>query len=196
MADDFGDDLEPGLWSDASAAIAISQRSGLGKLRHIQTQFLWLQERVSAKQLRLTKVVGTANPADMLTKNLAKADLDRHLEFSGLILRDGRADGSLHVDALAPTCSSLGGRTFAALRCAMGPRVILCTPEMSAPIPVVGGYDSSICDWRRVQAECRIHRAKFATLSCSRPATLSPWWTLLTASEKPMVGPQAVAIKR
>ena len=125
MADDFGDDLEPGLWSDASAAIAISQRAGLGKLRHIQTQFLWLQERVSAKQLRLTKVVGTANPADMLTKNLAKADLDRHLEFSGLILRDGRADGSLHVDALAPTCSSLGGRTLAALRCAMGPRVIL-----------------------------------------------------------------------
>ena len=44
MAADFRDELECGLWSDASAAIAISQRSGLGKLRHIQTQFLWLQE--------------------------------------------------------------------------------------------------------------------------------------------------------
>ena len=104
MAADFGDDLEAGLWSDASAAIAISQRSGLGKLRHIQTQFLWLQERVSAKDLQLTKVVGTANPADMLTKHLAKADLDKHLEFSGLLLRDGHADGSLQVAGV--TCSS------------------------------------------------------------------------------------------
>ena len=84
--------------------------------------------------------MGTANPADMLTKNLAKADLDKHLEFSGLILRDGRADGSLQVDALmAPTCSSIGGRTAAALRIAMGPRVIPCTPAMGTPIPAVGG---------------------------------------------------------
>ena len=101
MASDFGDKLQGSLWSDASAAIAISQRSGLGKLRHIQTQFLWLQERVSAKELQLTKVVGTANPADMLTKYLAKADLDKHLQFSGLLTRVGRADGSLQVGSLS-----------------------------------------------------------------------------------------------
>ena len=160
MATDFGDQLEGGLWTDALAAIAISQRSGLGKLRHIQTQFLWLQERVSAKDLSLTKVVGPANPADMLTKNLAKADLDKHLEFSGLILRDGRADGSLQVDALmAPTCSSIGGRTATALRIAMGPRVIYGTPEIVDTIAAVGGsprgfYDNGIADcsryWRRL----------------------------------------------
>ena len=86
MGEDFGDHLDAGLWSDASAAIAISQRSGLGKLRHIQTQYLWLQERVSAKELKLTTVLGTANPADMLTKHLARADLDKHLSFSGLII--------------------------------------------------------------------------------------------------------------
>ena len=100
MAADFGDTLQGGLWSDASAAIAISQRTGLGKLRHIQIQFLWLQERVAAKDLQLTKVVGTANPADMLTKYLAKADLDKHLEFSSLNLRAGRADGSLQIGAI------------------------------------------------------------------------------------------------
>ena len=65
---------------------------------------LWLQERVAAKELQLTKAVGTANPADMRTKNLAKADLDRHLGSSGLILRDGPADGSLQVAGV--TCSS------------------------------------------------------------------------------------------
>ena len=72
----------------------------MGKLRHIQTQYLWLQERVSAKDVRLTEVVDTANPADMLTKHLAIADLQRHLEFSNLIIRAGRADGSLHASAI------------------------------------------------------------------------------------------------
>ena len=102
MAAGFGDDLDAGLLSDASAAIAISQRNGLGKFRHIQTQYLWLQEGVSAKELQLTKAMGTANPADMLTKNLVRADLNRHLDFSGLILRAGRADGCYRRRAVGP----------------------------------------------------------------------------------------------
>ena len=57
MAMAFGDNLIIGLYSDASAAIAISQRTGLGKLRHIQTQYLCLQERVSSKELSLHKVM-------------------------------------------------------------------------------------------------------------------------------------------
>ena len=97
MAHDFGDGPTVGLYSDASAAIAISQRTGLGKLRHIQTQFLWLQERVSHKELSLAKDHGTANPADMLTKPLAQADLQRHLEFANLRVTGGRADASLQV---------------------------------------------------------------------------------------------------
>ena len=59
-----------------------------------------MQERVAAKELQLTKVVGTTNPADMLTKHFARADVDKHLEFSGLIVRAGRADGSLQVGSI------------------------------------------------------------------------------------------------
>ena len=101
MAVDFGDVPSVGLWSDVSAAIAISQRSGPGKLRHIQAQYLWLQERVSAKDISLTNVLGTANPADMLTKHLARSDLDRHLAFSGLSLCAGRPEGSLQVSGVS-----------------------------------------------------------------------------------------------
>ena len=103
-------------------------------------------------------MLGTNNPADMLTKNLAKADLDRHLEFSGLILREGRADGSLQVAGV--TCSSLSSKTSAALRIAMGPRVIYGTPEIVNTIAAVGGSprglnDDGIADcsrhcWRRL----------------------------------------------
>ena len=159
MAADFGDIIQAGLWSDASAAIAISQRSGLGKLRHIQTQYLWLQERVSCKDVALTKALGTNNPADLLTKHLGRPDVDRHLRFSGLIIRTGRADGSLQVAGV--TCSSLSSKTSAALRIAMGRRVIYGTPEIVDTIAAVGGsprgfYDNGIADcsrhfcWRRL----------------------------------------------
>ena len=97
MSHDFGDDPGTGLFSDASAAIAISQRNGLGKLRHIQTQFLWLQERVALKELALSKVIGTDNPADMLTKPLAQAELEKHLAYSGFSAQSGRAEGALQI---------------------------------------------------------------------------------------------------
>ena len=112
---------------------------------------------MSAKDLQLTKVVGTANPADMLTKHLAKVDLDKHLGFSGFLLRDGRADGSLQVAGV--TCSSLSSKTSAALRIAMGPRVVYGTSEMATPIAAVGGFprglnDDGLADcsryWRRL----------------------------------------------
>ena len=144
MAADFGDELQAGLWSDASAAIAISQRSGLGKLRHIQTQYLWIQERVSAKDFSLTKVVGTANPADMLTKYLARADLEKHLEFSGLILCAGRADGSLHVSSVGQSaCSSVGSRVAAALSLAAGSYVMMDSSKVGlCPLRPRGGTHS------------------------------------------------------
>ena len=77
----LGDTMAIGLYSDASAAIAISQRTGLGKLRHIQTQYLWIQERVAHKEIGLQTVLGTENPADLLTKHLPRAIVEKHLEF-------------------------------------------------------------------------------------------------------------------
>ena len=45
MSADFGEELGCTVRSDSSAALAISQRVGLGKVRHIQVQYLWIQER-------------------------------------------------------------------------------------------------------------------------------------------------------
>ena len=38
------------VWTDSSAAMGICQRQGLGKLRHIETHTLWVQEKVRRKQ--------------------------------------------------------------------------------------------------------------------------------------------------
>ena len=58
------------LLADASAALGIIGRSGLGKLRHIDTSYLWLQQESIKEKIRLNKVLGTENPADMNTKGL------------------------------------------------------------------------------------------------------------------------------
>ena len=50
MADDMALHFEVTLYTDSVAAIGIAQRRGLGKTRHIQVAFLWLQEKVNRKE--------------------------------------------------------------------------------------------------------------------------------------------------
>ena len=59
---------------DSTAALGISHLMGLGKTKHIHTQYLWIQEKVSDKQIKVTKVGTHDNPADILTKHV-KADV-------------------------------------------------------------------------------------------------------------------------
>ena len=47
--------------SDSSAANGHVNRIGLGKMRHIQTRFLWLQERTSRGDLKVNYVQGIRN---------------------------------------------------------------------------------------------------------------------------------------
>ena len=67
---DIGLEVALTVFSDSSAARSMASRRGLGRCRHVQTRFLWLQERVALGHLRLATVAGTANVADLLTKSL------------------------------------------------------------------------------------------------------------------------------
>ena len=57
------------VWTDSSAAIGICSRQGLGKLRHLDTHTLWIQQAVRTKRVDLRKIDGERNPADLLTKH-------------------------------------------------------------------------------------------------------------------------------
>eukprot|EP00971_Amphidinium_carterae_P292147 5799547-Amphidinium_carterae.1 len=72
------------IYSDSSAARSFAQRLGLGRQKHVDTRFLWVQERASRGEV-LIKRVGTAvNEADALTKPLAGTLLRKHLAAMGL----------------------------------------------------------------------------------------------------------------
>ncbi|CAK0839220.1 unnamed protein product, partial [Prorocentrum cordatum] len=66
---DWGLDLKVELASDSSAARGHVQRRGLGKMRHVQSRYLWIQERVGKGDLSIAAVPGKNNVADVLTKS-------------------------------------------------------------------------------------------------------------------------------
>ena len=65
---DFGMMFHGRIGCDSSAAIGMVNRTGVGKLRHIRVQYLWIQGVVKSGELSVSKVPGLENPADVLTK--------------------------------------------------------------------------------------------------------------------------------
>ena len=89
---DLGHEMPVRVWTDSSAAIGISSRQGLGKLRHIATRTLWIQQAICSKAIELRKVRGEVNPADLFTKHLSSRERVTNLtQLFGCEFREGRA---------------------------------------------------------------------------------------------------------
>ena len=67
----FGVHTRSVLETDSSAAHATRNRRGIGKLRHLEANTLWLQAKVNAKEIAVQCIAGDHNPADLGTKALA-----------------------------------------------------------------------------------------------------------------------------
>ena len=88
---DWGYDVAVSVHTDSSAAIGTCSRRGLGKLRHVQTRYLWVQERVAAEDIKIYKVGTKVNPADMCTKSLSAEMTKGFMAMTGHVYLDGRA---------------------------------------------------------------------------------------------------------
>ena len=64
---------------DASEALAIVARRGLGKMRHLDTNYLWIQEKAAKGDLNFKKVAGVDNRADLFTKTLSWNEIQNHI---------------------------------------------------------------------------------------------------------------------
>ena len=62
LARDFGYEVRGTIHSDASAALGIVAREGLGKLRHVRVQYLWIQDRVRGGTWKRPKSTVPATP--------------------------------------------------------------------------------------------------------------------------------------
>ena len=69
MYEEMGRTINIDVETDSTAAIGMCSRTGFGKTRHIQVRWLWIQDAIRDKVVRLRKVRGTDNEADMGTKD-------------------------------------------------------------------------------------------------------------------------------
>ena len=91
LAADLGIQLRIEILTDATAAIGICRRRGLGKIRHLHVADLWVQDRLRRGDFQLTKVLGSDHPADLLTKHDSRDIMLRHMETIGIRAEVGRA---------------------------------------------------------------------------------------------------------
>jgi len=92
LLEDLGRDLPVTVWTDSSAAIGVVGRQGLGRLRHLDTHSLWVQQAVRSKRIAVRKVRGDDNVADLFTKHLTSRDrISYLLSLLGCHYLDGRA---------------------------------------------------------------------------------------------------------
>ena len=74
---------------DATAAIGILSRRGLGRVKHIDTVFLWVQERVDSMKITIHKKPTSEMLADLLTKFLGALDILKFITAMGFEYKVG-----------------------------------------------------------------------------------------------------------
>ena len=91
MAQDLAMPADATVHTDSSSALSICFRRGLGgKTRHIRVRHLWLQEAVATKYFQIKKILGTNNPADLMTKHASQDEIRRHCKTLGIGFEAGR----------------------------------------------------------------------------------------------------------
>jgi hypothetical protein len=83
VANDLGVMLHVVLFVDSSTAQSISSRSGIGRTKHVEVKYLWVQEVVRQCRVSVVRVAGTNNPADVLTKPHSAARLGEVVGWVG-----------------------------------------------------------------------------------------------------------------
>ena len=74
----------PVIVGDSSSALQLASRVGQGRLKHVEVRLLALQHWHGQGRLRLRKVATADNVADILTKHVPRAILDKLLPYLGL----------------------------------------------------------------------------------------------------------------
>ena len=76
--------------TDSTAAKGTASRIGIGKIKHLDVGWLWIQELVKRGQVVLGKINGKVNPGDLMTKPKSAAEAARLTEAVGyeLVIRD------------------------------------------------------------------------------------------------------------
>ena len=89
---DLGREVKLHILSDATAAIGMVGRLGIGRVRHLAVSDLWVQSKARSGVILFSKVDGKSNPSDSLTKAVDFCTMMRHLETMCIHRLNGRPE--------------------------------------------------------------------------------------------------------
>ena len=79
LRNDLGWSCKLRVHGDAVAAIGIARRRGLGKIRHLDVEDLWVQSKVRDNIVDLVKDAEVDHPANILTKCVGRRIITKML---------------------------------------------------------------------------------------------------------------------
>jgi hypothetical protein len=83
MCSELGIPLELRVHTDSDACRGAVHRTGLGRLKHLRIEDLWLQSAVEEGRLQVVRIPRELNPADCLTKLVPRPELMRQCRLLG-----------------------------------------------------------------------------------------------------------------
>ena len=78
MMFDLGFEMKPVLVIDAKATEHILHRQGIGKLKHIDVAYLWVQDEIRSQRIQVRRIRSEENVADLGTKPLSRSVIAKH----------------------------------------------------------------------------------------------------------------------
>ena len=83
MMMDLGVRTHVRVGTDSNAAKTIASRRGLGKTRHVELKYLWLQDVTKSGRFKMKRVRGERNLADHLTKGKSWHEINKMIRGVG-----------------------------------------------------------------------------------------------------------------
>ena len=115
LCNDLGMSRGAKVMTDSSSACGITSRQGCGKLKHLSTKQLWVQQVALDKAVAFQKIPRAVNPSDALTHHWTAPEGAIHFPFIGLAAPTPRQTSSLSAvrsegGCLADVCMSADAR--------------------------------------------------------------------------------------
>ena len=82
---EFGLPVTLEVQTDSTSADSLGSRLGVARTKHMQSRWLWVQERVKFGELTIRHVGTNENTSDVLTKPVGRPELDKACEAASVL---------------------------------------------------------------------------------------------------------------
>ena len=86
------------MFTHSSAALSMAGRLGAGKIMHLDTRLLWVQQKQCRGEIEFRKVFGSDNVEELWAKNVDHIGRIKHMQQIGFRYEGGRADKAVGIN--------------------------------------------------------------------------------------------------